>query len=326
MKTVIDAVNEFKGIRPSNLINRNGWAYAWKGESPLDAYKFKGRLVCTFEQFNTIVQECMTNFGSSVTYDEYKDSCKARLESPLDDDSHQAKVNNIGNVLHNMSCSMDDENEQNEFGNYASYLWDLAGYFRNQTCYSVPQPKESNMKPVFKIAKESKVDYTSEEFWKDAPEGATHVDVCGCFFKIATVGCNDMMILKGAWVHVAVVQNEVDKLTPRPKPQPIFTKAMQEAGELPSVGMECLIMYSSSNYKGTITYMGDGVGVYRSKDNNKEYTFALVSVKFRSLDTRTDKEKAFDEYWETVPTWSSPEDYKSDMCKSFNAGVKWVGE
>jgi len=30
-----------------------------------------------------------------------------------------------------MSCSIDDENEQNEFGGYASFMWDLADWFRD---------------------------------------------------------------------------------------------------------------------------------------------------------------------------------------------------
>ena len=121
MKTVMDAVNEFKGAWPYNnkptmcttSESNNNFDYPiFKASSGISVNEYHIH-VCTREEFNTRVQECMTNFGSSVTYDEYKDSCKARLESPLDDDSHQAKVNNIGNVLHNMSCSMDDENEQN---------------------------------------------------------------------------------------------------------------------------------------------------------------------------------------------------------------------
>ena len=163
------------------------------------------------------------------------------------------------------------------------------------------------------LEKESKVDYTSEEFWKDAPEGATHVDVCGCFFKIATVGCNDMMILKGAWVHVAVVQNEVDKLTPRPKPQPkesnmkpVFTQEMSDNGELPPIGSECLVIgekeiddeYHECEIIAHRNVSGDVfVAVFMIKNyNGKPYYYTHCSHQyFKPIDTRTDKEKAIDE-------------------------------
>ena len=183
MKTVMDAVNEFKGIRPSNLINRNGWAYAWKGESPLDAYNFKGRLVCTFEQFNTLVQECMTNFG-------------------------------ISSIKH-------------------LAIWQAG----------------------LNESRESKVDYTSEEFWKDAPEGTTHyLPLNGCFSECWVKNLNSlnydfMPIVKGRindWENsVSIIKGELDGLVERPKPQPkesnikpVFTQEMSDNGELPSVGME----------------------------------------------------------------------------------------
>lgn len=83
-------------------------------------------------------------------------------------------------------------------------------------------------------------------------------------------------------------------LSPNFEIKPVYTQEMHDNGELPPVGSECLIMYSSSNYKGTITYMGDGVGCYHSKDNNKEYTFSFNAVKFKPLDTRTDQDKLRD--------------------------------
>ena len=49
----------------------------------------------------------------------------------LEENTRQYKISNIGNILHNMSCSIDDENEQNELGGYASFMWDLADWFRD---------------------------------------------------------------------------------------------------------------------------------------------------------------------------------------------------
>ena len=42
-----------------------------------------------------------------------------------------------------MSCSMEDEDEQIEFGNHASFCWDLANYFREENL-----PKEGTFKEV----------------------------------------------------------------------------------------------------------------------------------------------------------------------------------
>lgn len=50
------------------------------------------------------------------------------LEMPdpsVDENSNGSRIGNIGNILHNMSCSMADENEQSEFGGYASFCWEL---------------------------------------------------------------------------------------------------------------------------------------------------------------------------------------------------------
>ena len=81
-----------------------------------------------------------------------------------------------------------------------------------------------------------------------------------------------------------------------PKDKPIYTQAMADAGVSPIVGMECLIFYPTNNHKGTITYMGKGVGAFHSEDADIEYTFSLDVVSFKPIDTRTDKEKAIDEF------------------------------
>jgi len=61
----------------------------------------------------------------------------------LEENTRQYKISNIGNILHNMSCSMDDDNEQNELGGYASFMWDLADWFRDSAVGC------SKDKPVF---------------------------------------------------------------------------------------------------------------------------------------------------------------------------------
>lgn len=44
----------------------------------------------------------------------------------LSDESMQYKISNIGNMIHNISCSTENEETQDELGDHAFNLWDLA--------------------------------------------------------------------------------------------------------------------------------------------------------------------------------------------------------
>jgi len=60
---------------------------------------------------------------------ELKPVCYAQTnDKPVfaDENSDSYKIGSIGNILHNLSCSMSDENEQAEFGRYASDCWELS--------------------------------------------------------------------------------------------------------------------------------------------------------------------------------------------------------
>lgn len=53
-------------------------------------------------------------------------------EEPLlmDEDSTQGQLNNIGNLLHNLSCSMDNEYHQDILGSMSSKLWEMAKLYK----------------------------------------------------------------------------------------------------------------------------------------------------------------------------------------------------
>ena len=75
-------------------------------------------------------------------------------ESPalIDEDSDRCKIRRIGDILHNMSCSMSDENEQSEFGEYASFCWGLGDYLGAITVAGnaiEPVKEVKEVKPVF---------------------------------------------------------------------------------------------------------------------------------------------------------------------------------
>ncbi len=68
MKTVIDAVNEFKGIRPLDMLGRNGWFFDVRSLQQV-GFEFNGKTVCTFEEFNQCVEDCSNNFGNKTMTD-----------------------------------------------------------------------------------------------------------------------------------------------------------------------------------------------------------------------------------------------------------------
>lgn len=119
MKTIKEAYEELKGDLKNSRSPDSTYNYLFfdiKGEYYIghedrdffsDTY---ARYICTVEEFNN-----------------YKgDDVKTPLETPIDDNSMQYKISNIGNVLHNIACSTIDDDEQNELGAHASFLWDLS--------------------------------------------------------------------------------------------------------------------------------------------------------------------------------------------------------
>lgn len=165
---------------------------------------------------------------------------------------------------------------------------------------------------------ETKVDYTSEEFWKGAPEGATHYMPTSEMFCEAWIkGVSDNSY---AYIIIGDDNQDWDVATfsrpkvamsflvkrPRPKPLPVFTKAMSDAGELPQVGMECMykdshtgkyilveVMYISE-WAIVIRQVGEGYG------KDVEIAKHISDVKLEPVDTRTDKEKAYDKMRESL--------------------------
>jgi hypothetical protein len=103
----------------------------------------------------------------------------------------------------------------------------------------------------------------------------------------------------------------------------VYTQEMADNGVSPSVGMECLILFSSSHYSGTITYIGDGIGCFKEL-SGKEHTFAFHSVTFRPLTpNKTDKEKAIDDldriitdaYQDASDSYISKSRFKSEAIR-----------
>ena len=258
----MDAVNELKGeCKHKDTDTRTDAIYFRRSDMCGNYYyygndlPFHNEFVCTRKEFNDLVSQLETNFGvCELTYAKYKRAVTKSTKElqVMDEESNQCKISNLGNLLHNMSCSMDDEDEQNEFGGYASFCWYLADELRKSECA---------------------VDTT--------------------------------------------------KL--------VFTQAMADNGELPVVGMECMILNTNCSrpkyIKGLIKYVGD-LMIYAYIENG-ERCDNVKTLKFKPIDTRTDKEKAIDNLM-----FFGDQGQDSDGA-NFNLeaiiagkihGVKWVGE
>jgi hypothetical protein len=76
--------------------------------------------------------------------------------------------------------------------------------------------------------------------WDEAPEGATHYDTRIDVYPWLKEDDNGNQYWHhGRWVSYGNDIGVNDSIFARPSPKPTYTQAMVDAGELPSVGMEC---------------------------------------------------------------------------------------
>ena len=167
-----------------------------------------------------------------------------------------------------------------------------------------------------------KVDYTSEEFWKDAPEGynafmpesdrwyASWIDVDGDDVKrMVRRGYSFEFEVRSYAVKTLLSEGLV--LRPQPKPvKPVYTQAMADNGELPPIGSKAKISRHLHNSY-TDKFAGKDceiinhvrsirdeydIAVFRCVDDEGEYIYhALIARCFLPIDTRTSEEKLFDQ-------------------------------
>ena len=203
------------------------------------------------------------------------------------------------------------------------------------------------------LEKESKVDYTSEEFWEDAPEGATHYG-SDCYSYNAAwykdIEKNDFKCVAicygGGWTIVNSSSDIISerKLIERPKPQPkesnmnsVFTQEMSDNGELPSVGM--VVVDKRNNCEYEVLLAADSNGYYVMIGGDGSYYCKLLKY-LKPIDTRTDKEKAIDEIYAEMnrrfelkkndDNWLATDDTQVGMEFVIDYiskhGVKWAGK
>ncbi len=215
------------------------------------------------------------------------------------------------------------------------------------------------------LEKETKPDYTSLEFWKDAPEGYDYAVIRNkatdnvSFYKDApTYQCifkhgnhHYMLCFKkgdvkynAKYYHVVKRPQSIQTETPEEKEaldsivnKPlIYTQEMADNDELPSVGMQCMyrdsctgnyilveVMYISE-WAIVIKQVGDGYG------KDVEIAKYIDNANLKPIDQRTKKEKAIDELRNLDDSICNDIEWHANFLQAIIdgkiTGVKWVGE
>ena len=109
--------------------------------------------------------------------------------------------------------------------------------------------------------------------------------------------------------------------------KPVFTQAMADAGELPPIG--CVVeMFDSPSS----SYVECEIICHHKKALfidvvgwDSAFSVSDDSL-FRPIDTRSDKQKAADDYWDSMNHDSKVETFEDRVKLAFKAGIAWVGE
>tara|TARA_R110000764_G_scaffold10764_4_gene32836 strand:- start:615 stop:1472 length:858 start_codon:yes stop_codon:yes gene_type:complete len=192
------------------------------------------------------------------------------------------------------------------------------------------------------LKKESEVDYTSEEFWKDAPEGATHYwSWSQSFYKLSDYD-EDFVFNNDSWELCSDISCfgsdglfEYPQSTPTETPEEkealdsivnkplVYTQEMADNGELPPYGLLVQLRrdYGDDDqfYNGRLISEDRGV-IWFDDDKYGGCLHSLNEVTLQPIDQRTEKEKAIDSIVKTL---------KRSMAYNEAAEIiydKWVGE
>jgi hypothetical protein len=107
--------------------------------------------------------------------------------------------------------------------------------------------------------------------------------------------------------------------------QPVFTQAMADNGELPVVGARITLRYNFDSkrvtHSGTVLFASGRNCILETEHG--EQCFKIGDYIYEAIDTRTDKEKAADEF---IKDMTDSDFIKEQFKKTFLAGAEWAGE
>ena len=269
MKTVIDAVNEFKGEWPcswllmcqTNDLNKSHPNFKIKESTGIDVNDYHDHL-CTKQEFNDLVSQMETNFGKcKLPYAEYKSE------------------------------------------------WEYVQTFKSscEPQWLKDNMKKTMDKCMTKLANKIRSDFKSDkelevmDIWKDAPKDAEYYqpndsDYYEAWYKSVTANDYCIKIGGGKWQYCNYSSDALTNgtLIPRPQPKPVFTQEMCDNKILPPIGSKAqfigsddyLVEFNISDGDEvecichTKDFEGESIGVYRHKDG---YSVSILTKLIKPL-------------------------------------------
>lgn len=122
--------------------------------------------------------------------------------------------------------------------------------------------------------------------WSKAPEGATHYGydsdyyVSG-WYKVDgdTQKFKNSDTMPDRWGNI-LVNRPTDQLIPRPQLKPVYTKEMSDNGELPSVGMECMVICGNDLNSTWHECVVDFIGKFKAVVTTQQISEKLIDLEF----------------------------------------------
>lgn len=172
--------------------------------------------------------------------------------------------------------------------------------------------------------------------WSKAPEGATHYDISSDVYPWIKEDDNGNKFWHhNEWVKYSKSISEAEGCIAKPKPQPVYTQAMCDAGELPQVGMECMVkrFHEQDNLFQPCFIVGKNKQgdylVFERGGKLDQHNIANGVWEFKPIDQRTNKEKAIDDINKYIKGTNGlvlAKNVFSYIEENKIHGVKWVGE
>lgn len=222
-----------------------------------------------------------------------------------------------------------DENRDAAYAAYAAYVVYAAYAAAAYAAASVDASAEYWINKYFERTGEDRQLYTNEierinnmKTVMDAVNKSTKelevMDRVSCY--VCHVGACPMQQYCGSCGHELLSELTL-------KAQPVFTQDMADNGELPLVGSKCdfetTFFTAATSNKGTCEILAYHGGKVWINTIDFDCVINLNVIDFKPIDTRTDKEKAADEF---IKDMTDSDFIKEQFKKTFLAGAEWAGE